>query len=131
MSYRLMFMINAIVCAVFGAVFLVAPKSILFFFDMTDAIVATQPIARFFGGALIVTAALLWFLQEGGKELQKTHAITMMVASIGGFILTIMGMFSDKVIRANGWIPLVVYFLFAVGYAYLVFGVKVTVKKKK
>ncbi len=131
MSYRLMFALNTIVAAVFGALFLLMPKFFLVeFFGVTDATIATQAVLRFFGGGLIAAGILLWFIKDS-KDAQKPAAFTMLAASIGGFALTILGMVSDKVIRANGWIPLVIYIAFALGYAYLVFGVSVTVKKKK
>lgn len=129
MNYRLMFTLNAIVAGVFGAAFLLFPQTLMLFFGVNDSVnvVAAILTARFFGGSLLVTAALLWFLQNGSEGLQKSEAAAMMVASIGGFALTIMGMASLKVIRENGWIPLVVFVVLAVGYAYLVFGVSVSV----
>jgi len=130
MNYRLMFTLNAIVAAVFGALFLAASKSILTLFGVTDATVATLVVARFFGGSLIAMGVLIWFLKDV-KDMQKNTAITLLAASVAGFILTILGMVSDKVIRSNGWVLLVIYALFALGYAYLIFGVSVSVKKKR
>jgi hypothetical protein len=54
-----------------------------------------------------------------------------MVASAGGFILTLLGMFMYKVIRTTGWILVLAFLLFTVGYAYLVFRVSVKVKGVK
>lgn len=130
MNYRLMFTLNAIVAAVFGALFLVAPKFSILFFGVSDSYVSTQIVARFFGGAMLVTAAFLWFLKDS-MDMQKNTAITLLAASVTGFILAALGMFSDKVIRANGWVLLVIFLLFAMGYAYLVFGISVSVTKKK
>lgn len=129
MNYRLMFTLNAIVAGIFGAAFLLFPQTLMRFFGVNDSVnvVAAILTARFFGGSLLVTAALLWFLQNGSEGLQKSEAAAMMVASIGGFVLTVMGMASLKVIRANGWIPLVIFVVLAAGYAYLVFGVSVSV----
>ncbi|MDD2921367.1 MAG: hypothetical protein PHQ36_03705 [Anaerolineales bacterium] len=133
MSYRLMFIVNAIAAAIFGAAFLFVPQTMMRFFGVNDSInvVAALVMARFFGGALMVIAALLWFLKDSVKNLQKTQSAVLMISSVGGFILTIVGMAASKVIRDMGWIPLTIYVVLALGYAYLVFGVSVSVKKEQ
>jgi hypothetical protein len=130
MNYRLMFTINAIVAAAIGALLLAVSKSMLILFGITDATTATVVVTRFFGGSLVAAGVLIWFLKDV-KDMQRNTAITLLAASVVGFILTLLGMVSDKVIRSNGWVLLVIYFLFALGYAYLIFGVSVSVKKKK
>lgn len=130
MSYRLMFILNAIVAAVFGAAFLFVPHTFNLFFGVSDTTIPAELMARFFGGSLMLIAALLWFLKDSAKDLQKTQAAVLMVSSVGGFILTIVGMTAPKVIRLMGWIPLTIYVILALGYAYLVFGVSVSVKKE-
>jgi hypothetical protein len=130
MNYRLMFTLNAIVAAVVGVLFAVAPKFSLPLLGLFDPTVAMQVEGRFFGGALIVTAVFLWLLLEMPSA-HKNAAITLMVAALGGFILTILGIFSYKVFSMNGWAPAIAYLLFAVGYAYLVFRVSVKVKGVK
>jgi hypothetical protein len=46
----------------------------------------------------------------------------MLGGSAGGFVLTLIGMTSAGVIRTNGWVLLVVYGLFALAFAFLLFG---------
>jgi hypothetical protein len=130
MNYRLMFTLNAIVAAVTGVLFVAAPSFFLTMFGFFDASVATQVVTRFYGGALAVTAVFIWLLSNIPAT-QKNTAITLMVASAGGFILTLLGMFMYKVIRTNGWILVLAFLLFTVGYAYLVFRVSVKVKGVK
>jgi hypothetical protein len=131
MNYRLMVILNVVVAAAAGVALVVAPQPFLQFFGVTDAYTSTLLIARFFGGALIVTAVLLWFLKDSTKELVKTEALTMMVASAAGAVLVVIDLVSKKgVLRSNGWIPLLIYLLLAAGYAYTIFGVTVKVKGK-
>lgn len=120
MSYRLMFMINAIVAAVFGAVLLVMPKFIL---DQlgTEPYVATQLVIRFLGGALFVSGALLWYLKDVPAKVQKEVSFALLAGSVGGFALSIMGMTSIGVFRSNGWVLLVIYGVLSLIYGYLLF----------
>lgn len=117
MNYRLMFTLNAIVVAVFGALFFGAPEFILKLFGFID-LRSTVVVTHFFGGATLVSAAFLWFLKDI-KEMQKKTAYVLVAASTLGLIMSIVGMLVDKVILANGWVLLVIYIFFMLGYAYL------------
>ena len=120
MSYRLMFMINAIVAAVFGAVLLVMPKFVV---DQlgTEPYVATLLVLRFFGGALLVSGALLWYLKDVPAKVQKGVSFALLAGSVGGFALSIIGMTSVGVFRTNGWVLLVIYGVLSLIYGYLLF----------
>ena len=134
MSYRLMFIINAVVAAAAGLALLVSPVSLFNFFNMAGGgdTVGHVLLARFYGGTLIVIAALLWFLQDSHKETMKTESFAMMVLSLIGAVMMVMELTSKTpILRAYGWIILLIYLALAAGYAYLVFGVTVKVKGKK
>ena len=122
MNYHLMFILNAIVLAMFGALFLILPELALTQFG-TETYVSTLFIARFFGGAMLMAGVLLWLakdIQDVGT--QKSMAITFLAASVVGFILSLIGVASaTAVIRANGWVLLVIHVLFGLSYAYLLF----------
>jgi uncharacterized membrane protein YfcA len=76
---------------------------------------------RFLGGSLLTAGLSLWFLQDIPAKKQKAVSFLLFAASIGGFVLSLFGMTSIGVLRANGWIPLVAFGLFALVYAYLTF----------
>ena len=122
MNYRIMFIINAIVLAVFVALFLILPELALTQFG-AETYVATLFVARFLGGAMLMAGVLIWLtkdIQDAGA--QKNMAITLLAASVVGFILSLIGVASASgVIRANGWILLVIHVLFGLSYAYLLF----------
>jgi Ca2+/Na+ antiporter len=121
MSYRLMFTINAIVAAVFGALFFIMPEFVLTRFG-AETYVATLFAARFFGGAMIMMGLLLWFLKDVTPvKMQKNVAMTLLAGSVVGFILSLFGITSIHIFRANGWVLLVVFGLFSLIYAYLLF----------
>ena len=120
MSYRLMFIINAIVLAIFGVVFMIMPAPILAQFK-SEVYIATLYVARFMGAAVLLGGLLLWFLKDVAAKTQKNIAYVLLAYSIGGFVLSLLGMTTFGVLRANGWVLLVVFGLFSLIYGYMLF----------
>jgi len=123
MTYRLMFTVNAIFLAVFGALFLIAPEITLTQIR-SDSYDVTFFMARFFGSALILSALFLWMLKDAiNAKMQKFVGYVLLGYSVVGFAATIMGMTSSSigVIRANGWVLLVIFGVFTLTYAYTLF----------
>ena len=131
MNYRFMFIINAIGLALFGVMFLVMPEFVLTLFD-TETYAATVFVARFLGGAMIMAGVFIW-LAKGltDARTEKTMVITLLTSSIVGFVLTLIGIVSVNVIRANGWVLLVIHILFVLGYGYLLSGVAIVPKNRQ
>ena len=122
MSYRIILILNAIVVALFGAFFLILPQTALPLFGITEGYVSTLLVARFFGGAMLMSGIFIWFLKDAfDQKTQKGLEITMLAGSVGGFVLSLIGMTSSGVIRTNGWILLVITVVFGMGYAFLLF----------
>lgn len=123
--------INAIAVFAFGVIFFVAPEVALKLFR-TETYTATLFVARFFGGAMILAGVFIWLAKDlGDARMEKNMTIILLVSSVVGFILTLVGMVGMNVIRANGWIPLVIHILFALAYGYLVSGITVTASKRQ
>ena len=120
MNYRLMFVINAVALAIFGVLFMVMPEFVLTQFK-SEVYVATLYVARFMGGAFLLGGLLLWFLLDVPAKKQKLMATLLLACSIGGFVLSLFGMTSIGVLRANGWVLLVIFGLFALIYGYMLF----------
>lgn len=120
MSYQMMFIVNAVVLALFGGAFMIMPEFVLAQFK-SETYIATMYLARFMGGTLVLGGLLLWFLQDIVAKKQKIIAFLLLASSIGGFVLTLFGMTSIGVLRANGWVLLVIFGLFSLIYAYMLF----------
>jgi hypothetical protein len=134
MSYRLMLILNAAIAIAAGAILVVAPKILLSFVGLFDAMTDSHLLlTRFYGGALVTLGVLLWFLKDSKKETVKTESFTMMIASIVGAAIVIVELAKGTLFRSgsSSWVLLLVYLAFAAGYAYLVFGVTVKVKAQK
>jgi hypothetical protein len=122
MSYKALFVINAVVVLAFGLALLFAPASVLTRFG-TEARVPELLLARLFGTALVTVGLLLWFAKDAAEEaVQKNLAMALLLGTVLGLIVTVMGMTGARaVIRTNGWLAIVVLVLFGLGYAFLLF----------
>ena len=120
MNYRIMFLINALIAVLFGLSFLAVPNRVLDQFGF-DEYAATKLVSQFFGTAMLALGLLLWFAKDVAEEnLQKGMAIALLVGAAAGLSISVVGTISG-VLRSNGWIAMVVYVLFGLAYAYLVF----------
>jgi len=122
MSYKFLFVLNALIALALGLVFMFVPVRALEFFR-TDTYTSTVLMGRFFGTAMIAVGLLLWFAKDAADEgVQKGIGIALLISAVLGLIVNVIGMSSASgVIRANGWITVIVYVLFALGYAFMLF----------
>jgi ABC-type spermidine/putrescine transport system permease subunit II len=118
-----MFIVNAIVSVLFGLGFLFFPERVLALFGTTEKYASTLLMGRFFGTAMLALSLVLWFAKDITEEsVQKGIGIALLVGAVAGLIVTLIGTFAaNAVIRSNGWIAMVIYLLFGLGYVYLVF----------
>ncbi|HKJ39104.1 MAG TPA: hypothetical protein VJ972_10030 [Anaerolineales bacterium] len=120
MSYKFLFVLNALLALVFGAAFLAVPGQSLGFFQ-AEQYAATLLMGRFFGSAMIALGLVLWFVKDANDDgVQKMVAISLLISSVLGLVVNIMGIVGG-VVRTNGWITIIVYVLFALGYAFMLF----------
>jgi len=122
MSYKFLFVLNALVAFALGVVFLVMPAKALGFFG-TETYAATLLMGRFFGSAMVALGLVLWFAKDASDPaVQRGMGIALLVSAIIGLVVNVIGISSASgVIRNNGWMTIVVYVLFALGYAFMVF----------
>ena len=120
MSYRLMFIINAIALALVGVVFLIAPSAVLSQFK-SEIYVATLFVARIMGGIMLLSGLLLWFLKDSTNKVAKNISFLLLAYSIGGFVMSLLGMTTFGVVRDYGWVLLVIFGVFTLLYAYILF----------
>jgi len=121
MSYKLLFILNAVVVLVLGIALVVVPGSTLSQFGV-ETRVPELHMARFFGAALVTLGLLLWFAKDAADEqVQKNMGMAMLIGSALALIVTILGVAMNGVIRSYGWIVIVVEVAFGLGYGFLLF----------
>lgn len=121
MSYKVLFVINAIVATILGAAFLFVPNTMLDFFG-TEKYAAAVLVARFFGTAMIALGLVLWFAKDASEDIQKGTGWALLISAILGLIVNVIGISSASgVIRSNGWITAIIYAFFALLYGFMLF----------
>lgn len=119
MSYKVLFVLNAIVLLAVGLVLLFTPTTVLAQFNM-DARIPEQYLARVVGAALASLGLLLWFAKDAEGAAQNNLGLGALVGVVLAIIVTVIGL-AGGLIRVNGWIPLVVEAVFGLGYAFMIF----------
>jgi hypothetical protein len=110
--------LGAIYAASFGIAFVLAPGFMMSQYGAMEGLL----IARLYGAAQIGIAVLDWFARNAkeGKALRAIILANLVSATIG-FILALLGQFSG-VVNRPGWFVVVIYLLFALIFAYYLFG---------
>lgn len=120
MNYRILFLINALVAVLLGVGFLIVPSRVLGQFGV-DEYAATRLVSQFFGTAMVAIGLLLWFAKDVNEaSLQKGMGVAALVGAIAGLAISVVGI-STGILRSNGWMAIIVYVLFGLGYVYLLF----------
>jgi hypothetical protein len=121
MSYRMMFTINAVILAIFGALFMIMPEFVLTQFK-SEVYISNLFVMRLFGSALLLSGIFLWVLKDAiPAKMQKNIAFLLLAYSLGGFVMSVLGMTSIGILRVNGWVLLVLFGLFSMLYGYILF----------
>lgn len=120
MSYKLLFIVNAVVVFAFGLLLLAAPTVALAQFKM-DARVTEVFITRVVGVALISLGLVLFFAKDVDEPMQKFVGMAALAGAVLALIVTLMGAIGKGPVRSNGWIPIIVELLFALAYAFVIF----------
>ncbi len=79
-------------------------------------------LAQLLGAALVVPGLLSWFasgMQEIGAR--RSVAVSLLVFSVIGFGVSFFVGMLPKVMSVTGWSIVVLFLLFAVGFAYFLF----------
>jgi len=122
MSYKVLLVLNALVAVVVGLGFLFKPDFALPLLGVTEQYAATMWASRFFGSAMLALGLVLWFVKDADERVQKGISWGMIVSTLVGLVLAIFASVAkNAVLRQNAWIPLVLYILFGLGYAFMLF----------
>ena len=120
MNYRTLFVINSFVTFLFGAAFLFVPSLAMKQFGV-DIYASTKMAAEFFGTAMLALGLMLWFAKDVTDQgVLRGMGIALLIGDVAGLVVAILGTVGGA-LRTNGWIAMIVYALFGLAFAYLVF----------
>ena len=123
MSYKVLFVLSALVAVICGLGFLIVPDRVLPLVGTTEQYASTLFAARFFGFAMFAFGLVLWFAKDvPDAKFQRNMGVANLLISVVGLVLTLVGvMAGNAVLRTNAWMPIVLFLLGALGYGFMVF----------
>ena len=123
MSYKMLFVLSAIVAIIFGLGFLIVPDRVLPLLGTTEQYASTLFAARFFGFAAFGLGLMLWFAKDVTDEkIQRSFGIANLVVSVVGLVLSLYAtMAGNAVLRTNVWVPIVLFLLGGLAYGFMIF----------
>ena len=120
MKLSTMFIVYAVISAIFGLSFVFVPGTSLALYGITPSPGGTT-VVRLFGAALLEFALLSWFVRNAGdSEARKAIILALFVGEAVGFIVALFGQLSG-VVNALGWSTVALYLLLTLGFGYLQF----------
>ncbi len=115
MKLNTLFILNAIIAAVFGVSFVLIPATMLLIYGVTLS-PAGVVLARLLGAEFISYSVLTWFARRLNEtEIQRIIILVCLIGFGVGFIVTLMGQLAG-VFNLLGWSNVIVYLFFTLGY---------------
>ncbi len=122
MTLRNLLIIGMIIALLMGLALLLGPAIILRFFGLPGT-AAEQLLAQLIGAGLIGVGIVSWFAKDytDAQALQGT-VLGLFVAGAIAFIVSLLAVLSKQVVRGGpAWIAVILFAIFAVGFAYFQF----------
>ena len=115
--------IVGVVAILFGISFVAAPAEVLAQYGIT-ADRYTAFMSRFFGVALINVGLVAWYARHIVDPLgRRSIVLAGLIGDVLGFFVALQGQMNG-VANALGWSTVLIYGLFAIGFAYFQFAPK-------
>ncbi len=121
MKLRSLFILNTVVALLFALVFLLGPAFALKFFGLTQG-KSELLLAQVIGSALVGFGFLAWFARDYADPGATQGAlVSLFIFNAIGFVVTLLGVLSQVTRTGAIWLVVILFLLFAVGYAYFQF----------
>jgi hypothetical protein len=121
MRLRLLLLLGMVIALLFALALLLGPAIILKFFGLPGT-PAEVLLAQLIGAGLIGVGIMSWFAKDftDGQTVQAM-LVSLFVASAVAFVVSLLGVIGKVPKSANAWIIVVLFLLFAAGFAYFQF----------
>jgi hypothetical protein len=115
-----LYLLSTVVAFIFALGLLLGPATILQMFHLSTTN-TDKLLAQLFGASLAGFGLLSWFARGfTDQQGQNGAAITLFVFNLIAFIVSLLAVFS-KVWGSAGWVAVVIFLLFALGFGYFQF----------
>jgi hypothetical protein len=110
----------ALVAAIFGVAFLLAPGQTMALYDVTlDE--AGLFIARLLGAAFLGFAVINWLVRDAAPSRERQAIALALFVSLGlGFVASLMAQLAG-IANSLGWLTVALYLVFSLGFAWVRF----------
>lgn len=120
MKLSTMMTIKAVVCLVFGILFVLVPGPLMSIYGVSLGSGGAL-VARLYGASLLGNLLLTWFARnDAGSEALRASVLALMVYDAIGFVVALVAVLTG-VMNALGWAVVALYLLLAVGFGYFQF----------
>lgn len=121
MKLKNLFILNAVVCLVFGLSFVIVPDQALSLYG--DDIVHGQfkYVGQLFGSALLVFSLTSWLVRNSAESTARSAIIlSFFIGDAIGFVISLMNQIGG-IVNALNWSTVAIYLLLALGFGYFQF----------
>jgi hypothetical protein len=113
-------LLGTVVSFIFALGLLLGPTTILSLFGLTTGN-TEKLLAQLFGASLGGFGLVSWFARDAtDANAQAGSTISLFIFNVIAFIVSLLAVFS-KAWRSGGWIAVIVFLLFGLGYGYFQF----------
>lgn len=120
MKLRTLFLLETLVAVIVALGLLLGPTTILQWVGLSTGN-TEKLLAQLIGGCLIGFGLLSWFAKDfADPQAQDGAVISLFIFSAISFVISLLGVFS-KVMRSGGWLVVVIFLFFTLGYGYFQF----------
>ncbi len=120
MKLGVLFAVNAVIAAVFGCAFIVAPAQLVALYGV-GLTPGTVGVSRLFGAALFGYGVLTWQARAAApSDALRAIVLSLFIADGIGFFASLQGVLSGAV-NAMGWSTVVLYGALCAAFGYFLF----------
>lgn len=121
MKLKTLFIINAVVCMVFGLSFVLMPGTTIAMYGDESMGGQFKYVAQLLGATLLPFGAIGWFARNSDQsKARDAIVLSMTIGNTIGFLVALINQFGGAV-NALNWSTVVIYLLFALGFGYFQF----------
>jgi len=117
MGFKILMVIKAVVCLVFGLLLLFVPSQLLSLYGMSFSSAAAFT-ARAYGASLLGNLMLTWFARNAEESPVRRAIVLDLFVYDGVALLATLALQFSGAVNVLGWGTVVIYLFFTVGFGY-------------
>jgi len=121
MNLKNLFIINTVVCLLFGLSFVLMPEQTIGLYGPEAVGGQFKYVAQLFGSALLAFSFISWLARNSGDSNARSAIILgFFIGDLIGFVIALINQFGGAV-NALNWSTVAIYLLLSLGFGYFRF----------